>query len=212
MGFASRPWAPIAQAGFPLRRPRTWGHTRRTGFLIAASISAILSGGGLWMLSSPGKLLVPRLGSNLLSGLLSIALGLLLGLLCLLAAFRPRSARRKVAVVESFLRVRWASETNLSLPRGYYYETDAGLSFRVPERGTCLIDPGQRYRLYYAVGGQELVNLEPVGSTFSFRSPESVSALATPFSASPFHLSAAEVSAILGVPVTPEELNAQPHA
>jgi len=164
------------------------------------------------MLSSPGKLLVPRLGSNLLSGLLSIALGLLLGLLCLLAAFRPRSARRKVAVVESFLRVRWASETNLSLPRGYYYETDAGLSFRVPERGTCLIDPGQRYRLYYAVGGQELVNLEPVGSTFSFRSPESVSALATPFSASPFHLSAAEVSAILGVPVTPEELNAQPHA
>jgi hypothetical protein len=122
----------------------------------------------------------------------------------------PSKAGGQVAVVESFLRVRWFSPQDLFHPTGYYYETDAELSFRVPERGTRLIDPGQRYRLYYTVKGRQLINLEPMGSTFSVVPPEGVSVLAPPFSGSPYHLSAAEVSAILGVPVTPEELNARP--
>ena len=117
----------------------------------------------------------------------------------------------QVAFVESFLRVRQAYDWfggGASGPHyDYYYETDAGLSFQVPERGTRLIDPGQRYRLYYTVEDRQLVNLEPVGSTFAAVAPSGGSALAPPFSGSPYHLSAAEVSALLGVPVTLEELN-----
>jgi len=93
---------------------------------------------------------------------------------------------------------------------GHYYETDAGLSFSVSEQGTRLIDPGQRYRLYYTALDRKLVNLEPVGSTFSVVPPSDGSALAAPFEGSPYHLSAAEVSTILGVPVTLEEQNARP--
>src|SRR5215470_3034174 len=89
----------------------------------------------------------------------------------------PSKAGGQVAVVESFLRVRWFSPQDPFHQTGYFYETDAGLSFQVPERGTRLIDPGQRYRLYYTVKGRQLVNLEPVGSTFSVRPPEGVSAL-----------------------------------
>ena len=100
---------------------------------------------------------------------------------------RPSKAGSQVAAVESFLRVRQGFFDWLLGGEDYSYETDAGLSFRVPERGTRLIAPGQRYRLYYTVADRQLVNLEPVGSRFSVA------------------LSAAEVSAILGVPVTEVE-------
>ncbi len=174
------------------------GQKRRGTFWVLLLLSIFLCGGGLVMaVSSPDQFL---------PALLCVALGVFLSLATLRWLVRTRKAGRQVASVESFLRVRidtrddyLSTDTN---PPSYFYETDAGLSFQVPQRATDLIDPGQRYRLYYSVGGKELVNIELVGGTFS-AVPSPALSVGAASSASPYHLSAEEVSAIVGFPVTP---------
>lgn len=127
--------------------------------------------------------------------LAGLALALLLGFWLLRQVGRWRQGGRTVAVEESFLQVSSSATGDGPDTPEYYYRTSTGITLhRATAEGAALIDPGQRYRVYYSPGSNELVNIEPIGGTFS---------------GAPALLSEAEVSAILGVPVRLEQRGSQ---
>jgi hypothetical protein len=115
---------------------------------------------------------------------------------------KERQAGHAVATIEGFLEIHENIPTsNDGSSKSTFFYTIGKMVFKTTEEGTKAIDPGQRYRIYYFLGDNEILNLEPVGLTLSSsHSQESIRRGTGPLT-SRYYLSATEVSAIIGVPV-----------